>query len=533
MLWAKQPPREHAVSEPLDQPESAGVVLRRPTLRRHALSVLLLLLPLLAPCRLRAQEVLTIDAQAAATPLPHFWERMFGSGHANLALREDYRNDLVAVKNITGMEYVRAHGILDDENGVYTEDEHGNPQYNFTYVDEIYDGLLARGVRPFVELSFMPKALASDPKPHMFWYAPNVSPPRGYQRWDALIRALGEHLVERYGIEEVAQWYFEVWNEPNIDFWAGTPKQATYFEFYSHTARALKAANPRLRIGGPATSAMEWVPEFLRTMHDTGVPVDFVSTHGYEDENYEHSLSAAELPPMDDRLCTMVARVHRQIAASPMPALPLFITEWNVIGIDAARDTTYVGPAVANVIRECDGSAAMMSYWTFDDVFEEDGPKREPFDGGFGLIAPHSIRKPSYAAFAMLHRLGTERLASDSRNALITRRPDGSLVIALWNLVDPPGAKQAGRPGRARSMELRLQHVAPDAAVSITRLDESHGNTLAAYRAMGSPRYPTQQQVRTLNAAAGPAAPEPAHLSGGRLTVDLPVNALVLLEVPR
>ncbi|MDQ1692838.1 MAG: xylan 1,4-beta-xylosidase [Acidobacteriaceae bacterium] len=488
-----------------------------------------------APLVAQQTESILIDAQAPATPLPHFWEQMFGSGHANLALREDYRNDLVAVKSVTEMKYVRFHGILDDENGVYTEDEHRQPQYNFTYVDEIYDGLLARGVRPVVEIGFMPKALASDPEPHVFWYRPNVSPPKDYARWGALIRALGQHLVERYGVEEVAQWYFEVWNEPNIVFWAGNPKQATYFELYSHTARALKAANPRLRVGGPASSAMEWVPEFLRTMHDTGVPVDFVSTHGYQDENFEHTFSPAELPPMDDRLCAIMGKVKQQIAASPMPNTPWFVTEWNVIGIDAARDTTYVGPAVANVIRECDGLANMMSFWTFDDVFEEDGPKREPFDGGFGLIAPHSIRKPSFNAFAMLHRLGSERLANQAKDALVTRRADGTLVVAVWNLVDPPGAKQAGFPGAPKRMLLTFQHVSGlatgTAAASITRLDPTHGNTLAAYRAMGSPRYPTQVQIRALNAASELGPPETATLKEGKIEVDLPVNSLVMLEV--
>ena len=138
------------------------------------------------------QETLTVDAHAKATPLPHFWEQMFGSGHANLAMREAYRNDLAAVKGVTDMKYVRFHGILDDENGVYTEDEHGQPQYNFTYVDEIYDGLLARGVRPVVEISFMPKLLAAHPAPHAFWYKPNVAPPkrlRALGRADSRLRA--------------------------------------------------------------------------------------------------------------------------------------------------------------------------------------------------------------------------------------------------------------------------------------------------------------------------------------------------------
>jgi xylan 1,4-beta-xylosidase len=284
-------------------------------------------------------------------------------------------------------------------------------------------------------------------------------------------------------------------------------------------------------VGGPAAAAEEWVPEFLKYMYDNDVPVDFLSTHGYADENYEHIFTPSQLPPMDDRLCAAMAHVKQQIAASPMPHIPWFVTEWNVIGIDAARDTTFVGPAVANTIRECDGLADMMSFWTFDDVFEEDGPKREPFNGGFGLIAPYSIRKPSFNAFAMLHELGYQRLANDSKNALVTRRPEGTLVVAVWNMTDPPGAHQPGGPGTEKHMQLRFENMPKDAAVSITHLDSTHGNTLAAYREMGSPRYPTEAQVRDLNKASRLSPPERTTLREGKIDVDLPVNSLVMLEV--
>ena len=473
----------------------------------------------------QAQETIAIDAHAAATPFPHFWEEMFGSGRAILSLRESYRDDLTAVKGVTGFKYVRFHAILHDEVGAYDEDEKGQAKYNFTYVDQIYDGLLKRGVRPVVEISFMPKKLAAKDAPHAFWYKPNVAPPKDYAKWDALVKAFAEHLVQRYGIEEVSQWYFEVWNEPNIDFWVGEPKQATYFELYKHTARTVKAVNPRLRIGGPATAASEWIPEFLKTMHDEQVPVDFVSTHAYADENFEHTFTKAELPPMDDRVCAVVKGVHAQIAASPMPKLPLFITEWNVVGLDGARDTTFVGPALANTIRECDGLTEMMSFWTFSDVFEEDGVKPEPFLGYFGLIAPGGIRKPSFSAFAMLHHLGDERLANAAKDALVTRQRDGTLVVAVWSEADPHV------DGVHKQMHLQFAHVPADAAVRVTRLDATHGNTMAAYKAMGSPRYPTQAQIAQLNAASETGAPEIMALRQGRIDVDVPVNALVLLEI--
>ena len=202
-----------------------------------------------------ANETVVIDANAPAHPFPHFWEQMFGSGRAILSLREGYRADLRETRQVTGFEYVRFHGILNDEIGVYDEDAKGNPVYNFSYVDQIYDGLLANGVKPFVELSFMPAKLGSKPTTHVFMGHPNISPPKDYAKWDALITAFAKHLIDRYGIDEVATWYFEVWNEPNIDFWNGTPRQKTYFELYDRTASDLKNVSPRLRVGGPATGA--------------------------------------------------------------------------------------------------------------------------------------------------------------------------------------------------------------------------------------------------------------------------------------
>ena len=197
---------------------------------------------------------------------------MFGSGRAVLSLRDSYRQDLRDVKRITDFEYVRFHAILNDEVGVYDEDGQGHAVYNFSYVDQIYDGLLANGVKPFVELSFMPQKLAAQNLLHVFWYRPNVSPPKDWSKWDDLVAAFTKHLVERYGIDEVANWYFEVWNEPNLDFWGGEPKQATYWELYDHTAQAIKSVSQRLRVGGPATAQAAWVDAFIKHCTENKIP---------------------------------------------------------------------------------------------------------------------------------------------------------------------------------------------------------------------------------------------------------------------
>ena len=477
---------------------------------------------------MQSQQPIVIDASAPGTPFPHFWEEMFGSGRAILSLRESYRDDLREVKGATGLRYVRFHNVLHDEVGVYEEDEQGKPVYNFTYVNQIYDGLLKNGVRPVVEISFMPKSLASDPNAlHPFWYKQNVSPPKDYAKWDDLIRHFAQNLVDRYGVGEVAQWYFEVWNEPNIDFWAGNPKQATYFELYDHTARALKSVSPLLRVGGPATAAAEWVDAFLAHCAEHRVPVDFVSSHGYADDTVENLFHTQEQIPMNQRVCRAVGKVRGQIKASRFPALPLFWTEWNVRGDQELRDTNYVAPALAYDIKQCDGLVDMMSYWTFDDVFEEGGVAADSFHGGFGLIAVGGIKKPSYFGFSLLHQLGTERLSSTAPDVLVTRRANGTLVVAAWNLAEP---EEKGAPKR---VHLQFRNTNASGTVLISRADEAHGNTLAAFRKMGSPRYPTMAQIEQINREGELPPPQAISLKNGAIEIEIPPNGLAVLELTR
>lgn len=474
-----------------------------------------------------AQQVV-IDAQAAATPFPHFWEEMFGSGRANLAMRAGYREDLRRVKQITGLRYVRFHGIFDDENGVYSEDAQGNPVYNWSYVDQIYDGLLAEGVRPFVEISFMPKAMASRLDYQAFWYRPIVSPPKDYAKWDALITAFARHLVQRYGIGEVSKWYFEVWNEPNLDFWMGEPKQSTYFELYDHTARALKAVSPSLRVGGPATAQAAWVGDMIAHATQNHVPLDFVSTHVYGNDSAEDVFHDKRPIAPHQMVCLAVKKVHDEIERSARPGIPLIWSEFNASyrNQQEITDSIYMGPWMAQTISQCDGMVNMMSYWTFSDVFEEQGVVKTPFYGGFGLMAEDGIPKPAFDAFELLHTLGAERLPVAAADVLATRRKDGTLVIAAWNLVEP------GAEGEERNIAFNLKGVGANAHASIRRVDATHGDTLDAWKKMGSPKYPTREQIVALNRASALPAPEHRRLVNGVLQLTLPVNGLVLIQIP-
>ena len=472
-------------------------------------------------------ERVVIDAHAAGRPFPHFWEQMFGSGRARLAMRQSYRDDMQRVKKVTDFKYVRFHAILDDENGVYGQDAQGNPAYDWSYVDQIYDGLLDNGVRPYVEISFMPKGLAARLDYQSFWYHPIVSPPGDYAKWDALIAAFAQHLTARYGTSEVAQWYFEVWNEPNLDFWAGQPKEQSYFELYDHTARALKGVSPRLRVGGPATAQAAWVGDMIAHAAENRVPLDFVSTHVYGNDSAVDVFHDSRTMAPYQMVCPAVEKVHREIEHSARKNVPLIWSEFNASykNQQEITDSIFMGPWLAETISRCDGMTEMMSYWTFSDVFEEQGVIKTPFYGGYGLVAEDGIPKPAYDAFEVLHELGEVRIPESSGDVLVTRRKDGTLAIAAWNLVDP------GVNGSPKTIALDLEGIKDGARASIRRVDAAHGDTLGAWKKMGSPKFPTKAQIEALRRASEIGPPEIVTLRGHELTLKLPPMGLAVVEV--
>jgi xylan 1,4-beta-xylosidase len=440
---------------------------------------------------------------------------MFGSGRAILSLRDDYRRDLRAVKAITGFEYVRFHAIFHDEVGLYSPSG-----LNFTYVDQIYDGLLANNVRPFVELSFMPKDLAANLMPHAFWYKPYPSPPKDPALWAGMIDAFVRHLLARYGAAEVERWYFEVWNEPNIDFWTGKPAEETYYALYDLTARTIKAADPRLRVGGPATAQAAWVDRFIAHCTQAHVPFDFVSTHIYGNESPKDVFGIDGPVDFKHMVPRALTKVHDQVARSRAPATPIFISEFNAAFLNRVdiEDSAFMGPWLAETIRATDSLVAMMSYWTFSDVFEEQGVVKTPFYGGFGLIAQRNIPKASFHVFELLHQLGTQRLDLPAEDSLLTREGDGTLVLAIWNYADP------GQPGAAKTIQLRARA----RKYRIQFVDSTHGSALEAWNRMGKPDSPTRSQVAQLIAASQLDPPKEHNLADA---ISLAPNELAVIHL--
>jgi xylan 1,4-beta-xylosidase len=473
------------------------------------------------------KEEVQLDMRAPAHPFPHYWEVMFGSGRANLSLRESYRRDLRAVEQATGFQYVRFHAIFHDENGVYDEDSSGQPVYNFSYVDQIYDGLLENHVRPFVELGFMPRKLAAHEIVHPFWYRPIVSPPKNWKLWDDLVAHFVQHLIDRYGIEEISRWYFEAWNEPNLDFWAGEPKEQTYYQLYDETAKTVKQIDKRLRVGGPATAQAAWVDRFIRHTADNHVPLDFVSTHVYANDTSQDVFGTQEPIPRTEMVCRAARKVHDQVRASARPNLPIIFSEYNASYKNEPEitDSEFMGPWLADTVRQCDGLVSILAYWTFSDVFEEQGVVKQPFYGGYGLIAEHELPKPAFRAFQLLHRLGDLRIPSDSQSSLATLRNDGSLVLALYNECLP------GEAGEAKQFDITIRGLPGAHRARISRLDPAHGSLLPLYASMGKPANPTRIQIEELQHAAELPRPELATVQNGKLSLKIPPQGLALVEI--
>ena len=414
------------------------------------------------------RRVIAVDYSQVKGQQDKFFRLVVGAGRAAEGLRADWQRDLDVMHRECGFKYIRFHGLLQDEMGVYSEDKHGVPIYNFQYVDALYDAILKTGMKPFVELSFMPQALASGSKT-VFWWKGNITPPKDYGKWERLIQTLMKHWTERYGPEEVKQWFFEVWNEPNLDiFWSGS--QAEYFKLYAVTARAIKSISPDYRVGGPATAGHAWVTETINFATKNHVPLDFISTHDYGvrgigvDENGTQQLFLITEP---EAIIGGVKGVRAVIAASSMPGLPLHYTEWSTSYSprDPVHDSYISAPYILSKLKGVEGQADSMSYWTFTDIFEESGPVPSPFHGGFGLLSFAGLRKPAFYAYQFLNRLGNLELASSDSDSWACRSSRG-VQILFWNFT-PPVTKESDQ--KLFKRDLPPAHFG-QVRVSVTRL---------------------------------------------------------------
>jgi xylan 1,4-beta-xylosidase len=415
-----------------------------------------------------------VDAAATRGQLDRVWRMVGAERLSQLHLRgEDDRiaAEFAAALRLAhvdlGATMVRAHAILHDDNGVVHRDGDGVLHFDFTAVDAIYDQLLDLGLRPVVELSFMPAALARDRDLTVFTYRAIISPPADWAEWRQLITALAAHLVDRYGIDEVATWAFEVWNEPNlVVFWPGS--QDEYLRLYDESARAIKAVDPRLRVGGPSTAAGEWIGLLAAHAARTGVALDFASTHTYGNL------------PLDPR---------PSLRRHGFGEIPIWWTEWGVgsTHFGPVHDSVLGAPFMLSGYHSAQGRLDAVAYWVVSDHFEELGRPPRLFHNGFGLLSVGNLRKPRYWAAHLVAHMGDQVVAADLDGdgagtivqAWATRHANGTVDVLIWN-----GTINAALMGGDRRLDrrVRLTVAGLDAAAyqpRLARVDEQHSNVVA------------------------------------------------------
>jgi xylan 1,4-beta-xylosidase len=431
----------------------------------------------------------------ATAPLPHFWEHTVGSDHAPVALRADWQGQLERCHKELGFQYVRFHGLLSDDMGIIVR-TNNKLLYSFFNADQVFDFLLSIGMRPFVELSFMPEALASGKKT-VFNYKANVTPPRDYKKWAKLIKHLVSHWAERYDTEELRNWFFEVWNEPNEKaFWTGT--RSDYFKLYRYTAEAIKSVDNSLRVGGPATARSEWITDFVEYCERYKVPADFISTHQYPTDGFESEKET------ETRLFKSQRGIMRQVAQDTRRyarGRPVYYTEWNSSSDprDPLHDETYAAAFVISTVLEARGLVDGYSFWTFSDIFEENYFPSLPFHGGFGLLNLHGIPKPTYRAFELLHAIGTRQSLVDGLHETVdcsVIQKESSVTVLLTNHATP------GHSIETEQIEIRLDNASEPATAYTQRIDAEYANPKRLWIEMGQPEYLNVWEVEQLQEAS-------------------------------
>ena len=472
-----------------------------------------------------------------------YWRTCVGAGRANEGLRAAFQSQLSQVQEQIGFSYLRFHGLFHDDMFVMRQAQDKSYIYNFQYIDELFDALLEKHIRPFVELGFFPDCLKGGDAAQ-FWWKGHVTPPECLDGWRALIDRFIRHLLDRYGADEVHTWYFEVWNEPNLHgFWDGTRSQ--YFKLYKATVQTIKAIDPALRVGGPATSNFVpdarfdgetedhskhithqtedldtlswhgvWIEAFLSFCRENALPVDFVSAHPYPtDFALDTTGRISGRSRSVDALIKDMTWLKDAVRASAYPDAEIHLTEWSSSPTprDCTHDYLQEAAFIVKNNLDCIGLADSLSYWTFTDVFEEIGAGDSIFHGGFGLINYQGIVKPGFHAYRMLAALGDEMLYR-YENCFITRkgqRLSGVLyhypireTVSISRYPDRSIAERELTAGDACALSLQLTDLAPHQRLQFEKLDRSHGWALPVWQSMGCPEPPTREQTQLLRAAA-------------------------------
>jgi len=430
-----------------------------------------------------------------------------GTGRMGLALQQEYQEQLRLVQKEIGFSHIRGHGLFCDDMAIYQqyEDESGNvkEEYNFTYLDMVMDSYLKNGLHPFLELGFMPEKMASGDQTIFYWKG-NTTPPKSYDSWCRLVTAVLCHLMERYGDVEVTTWPVEVWNEPNLaGFWKDADMEE-YFRLFRETFKAVKATDERFQVGGPAICGVEdalWIRSFLNFCRQEGICPDFVTRHHYTTElpRNEGHYGYVTLRDAEEGFSNLQSTRDIIDRFEEFKGLKIHITEFNTSYIPNCplHDTNQNAAYIARQLSRLGDVNESYSYWTFGDIFEEQGVPFTPFHGGFGLVANGGICKPTFWTFKFFKELkGVCVHRCD--NMVVVRKEDGRYCGTAWN-------DSRTRTGRELELGLCLPVESNGEYVLITKtVDEKTCNPLKLWHDLGEPSSLSEEQKKLLLESATP-----------------------------
>ncbi|MDR0963566.1 MAG: xylan 1,4-beta-xylosidase [Clostridium sp.] len=436
-----------------------------------------------------------------------------GTGRMGLALQKEYQDQLALVQEEIGFSFIRGHGLFHEDMSIYQEttDRSGQTfiEYNFTYLDLVMDAYLRLNIRPFLELGFMPKKMASGDQAIFYWQG-NTTPPKSYQAWAKLVQATLRHLMERYGEQEVLTWPIEVWNEPNLPgFWKDADMEE-YFKLFEVTFKAIKEVDERLRVGGPAICGVRdefWIRSFLEFCRKQNLAVDFITRHHYTTEMPEPDGHYGYPKLSEPEGGFKNLQSSRDIVDSfpEYAGLEIHITEFNTSYIPNCplHDTNQNAAYIAHQLSRLGDVNESYSYWTFGDIFEEHGVPFSPFHGGFGLVANGCIPKPTFWSFAFFKQLQGD-CVHRGENAVIVKDAKNRYKGVVWN------APMQSDPN-ADTLDITftlptLGSYAADQEYALLEkiCDESTCNPRKIWHDLGEPLSLTKEQKKLLQESARP-----------------------------
>lgn len=456
------------------------------------------------------QRVIRLDLRHPGPPFRSLLNICIGGEHGALELNTESLRQAALAKSACGFQYIRFHGILDPDMHAVVREAGGKLIYNWSKIDRLYSQLLASGLKPLVEISYMPVALASGSRT-IFYYKGNVSLPKSFVQWGKFIKAFVIHLEGHFGRRQVRTWYFEVWNEPNNhNFFNRGLKN--YVHVYGVTARAVKQADPALRVGGPATAGLGWIRRFIAACVRQKLPLDFISTHTYGCG--PHVFADGQRGLMVDGRPNAIAGginwTFSRIKRSAMPHLPLLITEWgpSYSSRDAVHDTYFQAVWLLEQMQSLRQRPLLMSYWALSDIFDEHGPQTAAFEGGFGIFNPQGLKKPTFFALKYLHQLMGRQLRTGDEHSIATIN-HGRVSLLAWSYHWPkqtaPDNAFFRRPypsQPARFIMLEVRHIKPGHYhLRIHRVGYRHNDAYTLYQRFGYPTSLSPQQLATMRAA--------------------------------